>query len=146
MLFTHPTNYIYRILYVFVAEACPTLVAPANGSIVCTGPQVTNESCQFFCDSGFSLSGMDYRECQSDNTWSGEDDIACLPYACEELETIDGTLLILPCNSIFPSECTYVCDDGYRLADSGRVQELECVSVSDPEKFVDWTTLEQCTG
>lgn len=140
--------YCFIVFLFSVALPCePTLVAPVNGSIVCTGLQVTDQSCEYFCDPGFSPMGTVDRTCQDDNTWSGENNIVCAPYACDQLTSSGSALLTLPCGRVFPTECTYVCDDGYELPiSSSRLQESYCISVVDPVKFVDWTSLEQCVG
>ena len=41
------------------ANPCAKLGRPAHGNITCTGIQVTDESCSFDCDLGYSLQGSD---------------------------------------------------------------------------------------
>lgn len=93
---------------------CPTLLELANGFIDCSGPQVTDESCLFTCNAGYSLSGSSIRQCLSNSTWSGVDSV-CLPLHCKELESTTNSLIILPCYTEFNSTCTLICEDGYYL-------------------------------
>jgi len=50
--------------------SCPSLTAPDNGMIQCSGSFV-DDICVFTCDDGFQLNGSGTRTCQDDGTWSG---------------------------------------------------------------------------
>ena len=67
-----------------LADPCPTLSNPRNGALICTGPQVTDQSCSYTCQNGYNLTGSVTRKCQPDHTWSG-DPTSCPPLQCIEL-------------------------------------------------------------
>jgi hypothetical protein len=52
---------------------CPReeVVDPVGGKAECNG-FVPGSNCQFFCDTGFRVSGSVERQCMTDGKWSGE--------------------------------------------------------------------------
>ena len=56
---------------------CPT---PANGEVTsCSSGRVgagyEGDTCSFTCNTGYELTGSDTRTCQSNESWSGSDDV-----------------------------------------------------------------------
>ena len=50
-----------------LAQPCmPQLEAPQNGSILCSGDQVTDQNCSFACDAGFTFSGSELKRMSID--------------------------------------------------------------------------------
>ena len=119
---------------------CPTLSEPADGFIDCTGPQVTDESCLFTCNAGYSLSGSSIRQCLSNSTWSGVDSV-CILLHCIELESNTSSLVVLPCYTEFNSTCTLICEDGYYLKNETAYKQT-CSLKSNGG--VAWTEPETC--
>ena len=62
-----------------VTVNCPELFDPANGMITClliNRPLFSYEdTCSFTCNTGYELTGSDTRTCQSNESWSGSDDV-----------------------------------------------------------------------
>ena len=57
---------------IFVAIECPALFAPDHGTV--QGTQYDfNEQVYFACKDGYRLEGSPVRQCQADQTWSGEE-------------------------------------------------------------------------
>ena len=71
-----------KVLFFASLVSCPSLTAPNNGMINCTG-NMSGDPCTFSCDQGYELSGNETRTCQINTTWSG-DDVTCTPgtYVC----------------------------------------------------------------
>ena len=65
---------------------CSTLFDPDNGTITCSlgddGAPSYEDTCSFTCNTGYELTGSDTRNCQSDGSWSGSDDIVCSKGMC----------------------------------------------------------------
>ncbi len=58
-------------LSAYVADVCPTLVAPANGDIV-QGDNEFGDNAVYSCNVGFTLTGVRIRTCLNGGQWSGE--------------------------------------------------------------------------
>lgn len=128
--------------YHLTALPCsPILVAPANGFINCTGPQVTEESCQFTCQPGYQLEGSPVRECTNDSSWSGEYP-SCEKQLCPLLVPITNYLIIRPCMRQFNSTCLIACPNGYSLTDGSVIYEQMCIA--DGSGGVQWTNTRTC--
>ena len=59
---------------------CNDLPKPANGEILsCSSGRVgvgyEGDNCSFTCNTGYELTGSETRTCQSDRSWSGDDDV-----------------------------------------------------------------------
>ena len=123
------------------AEPCPHLNAPLNGSISCTGEQVTDEMCSFSCDPGFELLGSSQRLCQPNNTWTGVDTY-CNILHCPVLEPTEGSFIVDQCDTIYQSSCTVPCITGYFRHDSDQ-NLISCV-VGNTSDSVQWTERSKC--
>ena len=62
------------VVYVYLAEGCPTLVAPANGTVSVFGSGV-NAVAIYYCNGGFEIVGGRVRICQPGGAWSGVEPI-----------------------------------------------------------------------
>ncbi|XP_065916129.1 adhesion G protein-coupled receptor E2-like isoform X3 [Dysidea avara] len=93
--------------------SCPSLTAPNNGMINCTG-NMFEDTCTFSCDQGYELSGSETRTCQSNTTWNGTD-VMCTPVSCPSL-TAPNNGMIDCTGSMFEDTCTFSCDQGYELS------------------------------
>ena len=71
---------ILFLIHIITVVQCPTLTAPDDGMVFCTGDDV-GDTCTITCDDGFELSGSETRTCQSDGTWS-ETDTTCSAGLC----------------------------------------------------------------
>ena len=128
------------------AQPCPHLNAPLNGSISCTGEQVTDESCSFLCERGFELQGSPERLCQPNNTWTGLNTY-CNILHCLVLEPSEDAFIIYPCETAYTSVCSVGCNVGYHrdleLGDS----LIQCVLAPNIElNEVQWTERPVCVG
>ncbi|XP_065916128.1 adhesion G protein-coupled receptor E2-like isoform X2 [Dysidea avara] len=93
--------------------SCPSLTAPNNGMINCTG-NMFEDTCTFSCDQGYELSGSETRTCQSNTTWNGTD-VMCTPVSCQQLATAPNNGMIDCTGNMFEDTCTFSCDQGYEL-------------------------------
>ena len=106
----------------FSGQPCvPQLTAPQNGSIWCTGDQVTDQNCSFACDAGFTFTGSELRECLSNNSWTGLD-VICVPKHCEPLiDPPNGHVVEnveIDCGTILTTACEIRCVEGYYINDT----------------------------
>ena len=124
-----------------LAQPCPHLNAPLNGSISCTGEQVTDESCSFSCDPGFGLEGSLIRTCQPSNTWTGLP-TSCSLLHCSALEPTDDSFAVYPCNTAYQSTCAIACLPGYYMQELDQ-NYMSCVLGSTPHSVV-WTDRPTC--
>ncbi len=65
---SHPPPYFCSD---YVADVCPTLVAPANGNIA-QGANEYGDTAVYSCNAGFTLTGVRIRTCLNDGQWSGK--------------------------------------------------------------------------
>ncbi|XP_065916119.1 uncharacterized protein [Dysidea avara] len=93
--------------------SCPSLAAPNNGMIDCTG-NMFEDTCTFSCDQGYELNGNETRTCQSNTTWNGTD-VMCTPVSCQQLATAPNNGMIDCTGNMFEDTCTFSCDQGYEL-------------------------------
>ena len=115
--------------------------APLNGSITCTGEQVTDESCSFSCEPGFGLEGSLNRTCQTNNTWTGLP-TSCSLLHCSALEPTDDSFVVSPCNTAYQSTCAIACLPGYYMQELG-LKSMSCVLGSSPHSVI-WTERPTC--
>ena len=132
--------------FCFVALPCQQLFDPLHGSISCSGPQVTNEWCNFSCWPGYYLTGSELRVCLPNSTWTGLD-ASCPPLTCSELvpET-DSVEVITPCTTEYNSTCKLVCSSGYYLPGGDESSMFEQTCALDEYKNVNWTSPKDCEG
>lgn len=73
----------WLLLYHYLSSTviCPTLSAPANGSISLSGVTV-GDIANYSCNEEFELVGNATRVCLDDGTWSGQDPV-CNPSKCD---------------------------------------------------------------
>jgi len=61
--------------------SCPKLSAPANGDVSpadCkTVGNVYNESCHYYCSTGYQISGVSTKTCQSNGQWDSQEEPTC---------------------------------------------------------------------
>ena len=139
-------NEVCEIICFIVGQKCnENLLAPTNGSIVCTGEQITNESCSFYCDPGFEIHNSITRTCQADHTWTG-DEPYCTIKSCEMLKRpLNAYIVSDPCFNEFTSKCEIACVEGYYIKDEGSVNEMyqECKADSESNSMY-WSDPPDC--
>lgn len=125
-----------------VADPCPSIFAPLNGNMKCTGEQVTDETCSFSCQPGYNLTGSAERKCQPNHAWTGEL-AGCPPLECGELTNPENGVIIVPCYDEFLEYCTVMCEEGYYLNGS-TIQSCDLIGTADDG--VKWTDPPICIG
>ena len=131
-------------MYFLLAEPCSPLTAPANGSMTCTGDQVTNETCTFECDLGYSVEGTAMRVCQADHQWTGVS-ASCAPKQCPQLEPPDNAAFAGSCDRDYATTCQLVCDRGYFVEESSTIVEWQqsCDQLTG-NGTVQWSSSSSC--
>ncbi|KAL3867863.1 hypothetical protein ACJMK2_040709 [Sinanodonta woodiana] len=87
---------------------CGKLQPPVNGQVL-----VLRGKASYQCYDGFYLVGLQERECQDDQTWSGQDPL-CEPKPCEYATDEPFPNGSLNYTSLtFGSYITYLCNEGY---------------------------------
>lgn len=122
------------------------LIAPMNGSIDCTGVpnQVTDETCGFACDYGFSFHGSSLRTCQADHTWTGTEPY-CLYKHCSSLHRPpNGYVATKPCYTAFSTACEIQCVDGYYMNDTTPYYQTCSVNTTTNEVYWSIPPLCEC--
>ena len=117
---------------------CSALNDPSNGMITCSlgddGVPSYEDTCSFTCNTGYELTGSDIRTCQSDGSWSGNDDVcrrgmvhSCLLLIEMKFVLVYCTLLTDPNNGMitcslgddgvpsYKDTCSFTCNTGYEL-------------------------------
>ncbi|XP_071802824.1 sushi, von Willebrand factor type A, EGF and pentraxin domain-containing protein 1-like isoform X1 [Asterias amurensis] len=122
------------------AIECPALFAPDHGTVQGTRYDF-NEQVYFACKDGYRLEGSPVRQCQADQTWSGEE-VTCTVVRCPEPEVPEHGFKIAPrlgMNAIV----RYFCNEGYSLVGSrtARCTMEETWSNLVPECKADCTIL-----
>ena len=122
---------------------------------MCTGSQVTDESCNYSCQAGYNLMGSVMRTCQPDHTWTG-DPTSCPPKQCAELVGENHAFVVTPCGQDFNTSCNVLCEDGYRINGTDgwkqtcQLNEELDVEWSDPPvcigQYRDCLSIIACTG
>ncbi|KJE94763.1 keratin-associated protein 5-4 [Capsaspora owczarzaki ATCC 30864] len=102
-----------------VANFCPALTAPVNGSMVCTAGRQLNSACSFSCSSGFVSSTAASAQCLSTGLWNGA------PSTCQLIESYcnpaqvvapDHGTVTCTARGTLGSKCAFTCDTGYTLS------------------------------
>ena len=135
-----------ELMFLYIGQKCiPTLLAPNNGSIVCTGEQITNESCSFYCDPGFEITNSVIRTCQANHTWTG-DEVYCVIKSCKPLKRpLNGYIVSNPCFTEFTSKCNIECVEGYYVKDGKSVDRMYQECRADPDSnAMYWSDPPEC--
>ena len=123
--------------FVLIADPCEPIMAPQNGSIVCTSGMVggsTDDNCTFSCHLGFNLENSNHRTCLPNHKWSGVETY-CRILQCPNLLPLPDSSVRLPCAREFTSFCTMDCDiDYYLVGNSDRL----CLVVNNVTNEVGW--------
>eukprot|EP00301_Raphidiophrys_heterophryoidea_P025278 c8447_g1_i1.p1 GENE.c8447_g1_i1~~c8447_g1_i1.p1 ORF type:complete len:1664 (+),score=455.37 c8447_g1_i1:88-4992(+) len=108
-------------LVIFNNGNCTELDTPVNGVKVCDGePHTSGTSCEFSCESGYSIQGDSKRMCQMTGLYSGTQP-QCLAMSCDPLEKPTDTTVIVDCGTVleggYPegNECMFSCPKNYRI-------------------------------
>ncbi|KAJ7383495.1 hypothetical protein OS493_027659 [Desmophyllum pertusum] len=102
-----------------VAVDCGPLSVPINGSSSGDSTVFPN-SVQFNCDPGFILNGSTTRMCQPDGTWSGFQTL-CSAVDCGHPEPLQNGSIIGE-HTVYPNFVTHICDEGFILRGSQKIQ------------------------
>ena len=144
------SNFLYNDIY--ITTSIPSCLAlpclyqlpnPANGSITCSGTNVTGDECSYSCDFGFYLEGPQTRTCQPNGTWSGSDPL-CLRLTCPEQQPQSDSLLLLPCDNEFESVCTIACEEDSYIGLNDQFSTITCVG--GLENNTEWSDAKTCMG
>ena len=61
--------------FIHVDIRCDILSTPSNGGMSCSSGRVgvgyEGDTCSFTCNTGYELTGIDTRTCQSNGSWNG---------------------------------------------------------------------------
>ena len=73
-------NLFYTDVIYSLDVKCDDLSMPSNGQITsCTSSAIgvgyETENCTYECNTGYELTGIDTRTCQTSGAWTGTDDI-----------------------------------------------------------------------
>ncbi|XP_065893685.1 CUB and sushi domain-containing protein 1-like isoform X2 [Dysidea avara] len=133
---------------------CLSLTDPNNGMITCLlgddGVPFYEDTCSFTCNTGYEVTGSDTRTCQSNGSWSGNDDV-CRRVPCLSLtDPNNGMITCLLGDDGVPSyedTCSFTCNTGYELTGSDTrtcqsdgswsgsndvCRRVPCLSLTDP--------------
>ena len=121
----------------------PQLSPPDNGSIACTGDQVTEETCSFACDAGFTFSGSETRECLSNNSWTGVVAV-CTPKHCTALTDPPNGYVDIEkdCGTVLTTACEIKCVEEYFI--NGTTPFYQTCVANQTSGGVYWTTPPVC--
>ena len=112
-----------------------------NGNIHCNGEYVTDTTCMFECNLGYSLTGSVSRTCLPNNTWSGAT-TNCDILLCKKLQNPENGVVILPCVQEYGTICNIECVTGYYTTVALPVQTC---NVTETGK-IEWTPAPICEG
>ena len=132
--------------FFFPAQPCILqLLAPQNGSIWCTGDQVTDQNCSFACDAGFTFTGSKLRQCLSNNSWTGVG-VVCIPKHCNPLIDPPNGYVVRnvenDCGTVLTTACEIKCVEGYYINDTTPYYQT-CVA-NQTSWGVDWSAAPAC--
>ena len=128
----------------FTAQSCePLLAAPMNGNIVCANGQVTDQSCSFSCNPGYSLLGSETRDCLANNSFSGVAS-SCVAKHCIPLADSTNSFVDIqsPCGTVLSSACEIKCLEGYYMTGNAPFHQT-CVA-NQTSGDVYWTDPPTC--
>ena len=130
-----------KLVFIYIAQPCPSLMMPQNGNISCNGEHVTDTTCMFECDLGYGLVGAPSRTCLPNNTWSGIS-TNCDILRCEELQNPENGIVILPCGREYGTICNIECLTGYFTTVEVPVQICNVTKTGE----VEWSPAPICQG
>ena len=113
----------------------------------CSGDQVTDQNCTFWCNPGYDMRGSSFRSCLGSNqSWSGED-FYCIKSQCPVLLSSEDRLVLYPCTNEYQDQCQLLCGTGYAPTDSSSetIWTQTCTVTSD-NSSVDWQPQRTCKG
>ncbi|XP_078589324.1 complement receptor type 2-like [Branchiostoma floridae x Branchiostoma japonicum] len=96
------------------AVQCPSQVAPANGAVSSTGPNVYQDQVTFSCNPGYGLDGTAGLTCQADGMWSNPAPTCRLGQCPSLAAPTNGQRDNVGVNS-FQTTVTFTCNSGYQL-------------------------------
>ncbi len=64
-------TFVYHHAHIYYAVVCSSPSYPSNGYASVTSTYV-GSTARYFCNSGYTLSGLSTRVCQSSHSWSGQ--------------------------------------------------------------------------
>ncbi|XP_008059541.1 P-selectin [Carlito syrichta] len=112
------------------ARPCTPLLNPRDGTVTCVQPlgdSSYKSTCQFTCEEGFSLSGLERLDCTPSGHWTGPPP-TCEAVKCPELFTPEqGSLDCSGPHGEFSvgSVCHFSCNKGVELRGT---DEVECIT------------------
>uniref|UniRef100_A0A1X7VJK4 Uncharacterized protein n=1 Tax=Amphimedon queenslandica TaxID=400682 RepID=A0A1X7VJK4_AMPQE len=127
------------------AKNCPLLMEPSNGQMTCSGDQVTDQNCTFWCNPGYDVRGSSFRSCLGSNqSWSGEE-FFCVKSQCPVLMGNEDRLVLYPCTNEYQDQCQLLCGTGYAPTNSNSetIWTQTCTVTSD-NSSVDWYPQRSC--
>ena len=138
---------ILTFLYILsIALECSVIAAPMNGHMTCSGEQVTDQNCTFWCDPGYNMTGGSFRSCLGSNqSWSGEEP-HCPKSHCPELASSDSTLVVHPCSNEYLDYCQLFCETGYATINDEKIWSQMCNVTEAQSVEVDWSPIQKCKG
>ena len=113
-----------------------------NGTLQCpngTTIGVFEDTCTFFCNTGYELQGSNNGTCLVNQSWSGGDPI-CVALNCSTSPPLNNSQLQSSCNTQYQSTCTTACVDGY----TGVGGSYTCVVMDEDINSVGWNGSTSC--
>ncbi|XP_065899226.1 uncharacterized protein [Dysidea avara] len=97
-------------------RTCTSLTETTNGTINCSlgddGVPSYEDTCSFACNTGYVLTGIPRRTCQSDGSWSGLP-VSCTIMVCPSSSLPMNSMLAESCSSTYQSMCDLQCEEGF---------------------------------
>ncbi|XP_075472936.1 P-selectin-like isoform X3 [Ascaphus truei] len=112
------------------AKKCLSLDVPYMGLMNCSHPLEDfsfNSSCDFSCQSGFLMNGLETIRCSAFGNWT-QSAPSCQVIQCDVLEEPSrGEMLCMHPHGqfTFNSTCTFACEEGFTMFGSNEVQCLD---------------------
>ena len=134
-----PGKSILIKLYLFVYNVtvqCSSLRDPEDGNVTCSSTtSVFQDTCIYYCNRGYQLSGNSQPTCTADGTWSSEP-VICTILTCNDPEMeITSSQSVGVCNMTYGSRCSLNCSSGFTTRGDG---EHVC---DDVNGVATWTSI-----